>query len=72
MGRERRRALDGEPVTEELARAAIASEVESLREQLGEASFAELRFEEARTVFERVALAPDFVEFLTLPAYELL
>jgi malate synthase len=25
---------------------------------------------EARTLFERVALADDFPEFLTLPAYE--
>lgn len=30
------------------------------------------RFPEARTLFERVALADDFPEFLTLPAYELL
>jgi malate synthase len=27
------------------------------------------RFEEAREIFERVALSDDFVEFLTLPAY---
>jgi malate synthase len=30
------------------------------------------RLDEARAVFEQVALADDFVEFLTLPAYELL
>src|SRR5262249_33634502 len=30
------------------------------------------RLGEARQVFEQVALADDFVEFLTLPAYELL
>jgi len=28
------------------------------------------RFEEARELFERVAMTDDFVEFLTLPAYE--
>jgi malate synthase len=28
------------------------------------------RFEEAREIFERVALSDDFVEFLTLPAYD--
>jgi malate synthase len=28
------------------------------------------RFDEAREIFERVALADDFVEFLTLPAYD--
>jgi malate synthase len=30
------------------------------------------RLDDARTVFEQVALADEFVEFLTLPAYELL
>jgi malate synthase len=30
------------------------------------------RLDEARRVFEQVALAGEFVEFLTLPAYELL
>ena len=62
----------GEPVTAELARAAIESETASLRRQLGDASFDERRFDEARSVFERVALSPDFVEFLTQPAYDLL
>jgi malate synthase len=28
------------------------------------------RFVEARELFERVALADEFVEFLTLPAYD--
>ncbi len=62
----------GERVTEDLARATIETEIASLREELGDVSFAELRFDEARAVFEQVALAPGFVEFLTLPAYELL
>jgi malate synthase len=62
----------GEPVTAEMARAAIATELEDLRERLGRAAFDEPRFEQARSVFERVALSPDYVEFLTLPAYDLL
>jgi malate synthase len=33
---------------------------------------AQERLDDARNVFEQVALADDFVEFLTLPAYELL
>ena len=61
----------GEPVTAELVRATIESEMASIKVQLDDVSFAELRFDEARAVFEQVALAPDFVEFLTLPAYEL-
>ncbi|MEX2464320.1 MAG: hypothetical protein WD428_00435, partial [Gaiellaceae bacterium] len=37
-------------------------------EELAEAG--EGRWQEARGVFDHVALADDFVEFLTLPAYE--
>jgi malate synthase len=37
-------------------------------EELAEAG--EGRWEDARSVFDKVALAEDFVEFLTLPAYE--
>jgi malate synthase len=62
----------GEPVTAEMARDAIDAEIAALREALGEEVFAGSRVEQARTLFERVALPPDFVEFLTLPAYELL
>ncbi len=29
-------------------------------------------YPEARDLFEQVALAPEFIEFLTLPAYELI
>ena len=43
----------GEPVTADLARSTIETEIASLREELGEASYAELRFDEARAVFER-------------------
>jgi malate synthase len=30
------------------------------------------RLDDARRIFEQVALADDFVDFLTLPAYQLL
>ena len=66
------RLSSGEVVSASMAREAIDAEMATLRGQLGEAAFDEYRFEEARALFERVALAPDFVEFLTLPAYELL
>jgi len=62
-------ALDtGELVTSTLVREAIGSEFE----RLTSAGSAGSRLAEARRVFERVALPPDFAEFLTLPAYELL
>jgi malate synthase len=41
-----------------------------VREVLGEELPEEGRFPEARELFERVALGDEFVEFLTLPAYD--
>ena len=41
-----------------------------MREEFGEEFFAEGRFQEAADLFEEVALAETFPEFLTLPAYE--
>jgi malate synthase len=62
----------GETVTAAKAREAIHIEMTHLREQPGEKPFTRHRLEQARTLFEEVALPPDFLEFLTLPAYELL
>jgi malate synthase len=62
----------GERVTDEMVRQAIATEMAALQAQQGEEDFGRYRLEEARTVFERVALGDAFEEFLTLPAYELL
>jgi len=60
----------GEAVTPELVRATVASEQEQLRAQLGDAAYDAGRWTDAREVFEQVALADEFVEFLTTPAYE--
>jgi len=58
---------DGRPVTQELVRQITDEEMAKLpAEEPGR------RFIEAREVFEKVALADEFVEFLTFPAYELI
>ena len=62
----------GEMVTAAKAREAIQIEMTHLREQPGQKPFTRHRLEQARTLFEEVALPPGFLEFLTLPAYELL
>jgi malate synthase len=51
-------------VDAETVRTMAKEELESLR--------GEPRIEEAAALFEQVALAPDLVDFLTLPAYDLL
>ncbi|MCP5115145.1 MAG: malate synthase A, partial [bacterium] len=47
-------------------------EMERLRTELGDDAFVAGHFEMARTLFERVALADDFANFLTLPGYDML
>jgi len=44
--------------------------MEQLRKAYGPELWAKGRFDDARAIFEEVALADEFVDFLTLPAYE--
>jgi malate synthase len=63
---------DGRPVTADLFRRALAEEMEGLRAALGPDRFAQGRFAEAVTLFERLSTAETCAEFLTLPAYDAL
>jgi malate synthase len=60
---------DGQPVTRDLAERIIAEESATIREAAGPA-FDGPRFEQAAALFSAVALADDYADFLTLPAYE--
>jgi malate synthase len=60
---------DGPPVTRDLVERIIREELGKITEQAG-AAFGAARYEEAVALFKEVALADDYVEFLTLPAYE--
>jgi malate synthase len=60
---------DGQAVTTDLVELVIAEELGAIRAQLGDA-FNEPRYEQATALFKEVALADDYAEFLTLPAYE--
>jgi malate synthase len=60
---------DGQLVTRELAERIIAEESAAIRDAAG-AAFDTPRFEQAASLFSAVALADDYTEFLTLPAYE--
>jgi malate synthase len=69
--RHKRNATNGMPIT----RASVAQLIEdglvAIAAEKG-SSFDLARFADARKIFEHVALADEFDEFLTLPAYELL
>ena len=59
----------GAPVTADLVRRLEAEELARIRREVGAEMFDKGRFEEARALFEEVALSDTFVEFLTIPAY---
>src|SRR3954470_13284628 len=63
---------DGRTVTPDLVRELATSELEKIREEIGDDEWFEKegRPDLSRSLFERVALSDDFVEFLTLPAYD--
>ena len=60
MGPQRHGLTDGTVGTAELVRGVMDEEMESLGAD----------FQPAREIFERVALDEEYVDFLTLPAYE--
>jgi malate synthase len=62
----------GEQVTADLVRKYADEETDKIRDEIGAEAYDSGRFKEARDIFEQVALADDFVTFLTLPAYDLL
>jgi malate synthase len=64
---------DGTPITPDLVRRLAVEELEKIRTEIGDDEWFERegRPDVSRSLFEQVALSGDeFVEFLTLPAYE--
>ncbi|MEO8630623.1 MAG: malate synthase A [Betaproteobacteria bacterium] len=61
---------DGRKVTPELFETLLPQELEKVRGILGEAQFAAGNYEEGAEMFKRLTLDDDFVDFLTLPAYD--
>ncbi len=62
----------GEKATADLVRRLVAAELAELRAELGDDVYAGGRWAEAARLFEQVALAEEFADFLTLPALPLL
>jgi len=63
------RLADGPTVTRDLVERIIGEELETIKAQLGDA-FDAAQYEQANSLFAAVALADEYAEFLTLPAYE--
>jgi malate synthase len=63
---------DGSTVTEGLVRGILDDEVARIRDQLGDAGPTSAHVDQARSLFEQVALADEYADFLTVPAGELI
>jgi len=63
---------DGRKVTLDLFRQLMADELDKLEEKLGDTVYAQRRFTDAAQILDEVISSPQFVEFLTLPAYRYL
>ena len=64
------RLADGTIVNRAFVQQLVEQELGKIRNSIGKSAFDRGQFEDARDLFERVALSDHFVEFLTTPAYE--
>jgi malate synthase len=62
---------DGRKVTVELFRKLLAEELPKVRTYLGEEAWKSGKYEEGASLFDRITTG-DYVDFLTLPAYEMI
>ena len=60
---------DGRPIDAELIASTLADEMASLRAELGENAYTAGLFPQAADLFQRLIVASDLAEFLTLEAY---
>lgn len=63
---------EGDEITPAYIRKIADEECDRIRSDHGHEAYERGRFEDARSLFEDVALAETFPEFLTIPAYEIL
>jgi len=62
--------LDRRPLTREWFLATLDEEMQKIRTEIGAERFTAGRFPEAKELFAGLCVAPQFEEFLTLPAYQ--
>lgn len=64
--------VEGTPITPAFVRKIADEETDRLRAELGHDIYDASHFDDARSLFEQVALSDEFPDFLTLPAYTIL
>jgi len=63
---------DGRNVELELARRVLREELDAIRQRVGDERYAAGNYDAAAGLFEQLIASDEFIEFLTLPGYELL
>jgi malate synthase len=63
---------DGRKVTKELFRSLLAEELPKVKTYLGEAGWNARKYEQGAELFTKITTDDHYVEFLTLPAYDLI
>lgn len=63
---------DGRKITVGMYERLKAEELEKIKQEIGAKTYQSSRFDEAVKLFDRLILQDEFVEFLTLPGYEVL
>jgi malate synthase len=63
---------DGRKVTVEFFRELLQDEMAKLRSSIGDAAFEKRKFRTAAEILDSIITSDQFVEFLTLPAYQYL
>ena len=61
---------DGRKITKEMVSAMVPEEMPKIREYLGDSGWSKGKYDDAAKMFEQMCIDDNFVEFLTLPAYE--
>jgi len=61
---------DGRAVSTELYRSLVPGQLEKIKAQVGEQAFENGNFLNAARLFDKLVMSKEFVEFLTVPAYE--
>ena len=61
---------DGQTVTADLVKQLIGEELDAIKEARGEEAFGQGGWDEARSLYTEMAIADEYADFLTLPAYE--
>jgi malate synthase len=63
---------DGRKVTKTLVRQLLAEELPKIRALKGAEAWAGGKYEDAAWLFDEITTSDEYVEFLTLPAYDLI